>query len=296
MNTNPETRTGDQPRWQPPVNNIYFDIATRIADSVTELFLALRGTGHSLTVKTDNAFFRATALEGNHVLVEIPTLDSLVTDPAMAEAIAEQLVEWGFQRPTETKSTWWIDVADGNVDRLFEAAFATASALLSIFGVTVDEMIEALTDAEEKLEHLSKTAPQHDVPRDEREPFDSELANRIAQRIARQLVSLRGTGDSLTVDVGYTYYQAASYERDQVLIEIPSEQFLPDDHPLPAGAEEALIGLGFTRPSDSMPNWWIGIEDGNLGDLGRAAQATVLALVKLYGIPLATISQAVIAP
>lgn len=122
---------------------------------------------------------------------------------------------------------------------------------------------------------------------------DMDVPLRITDTISQQLFTLRGTGRSLTVEVGDMFYQAASYDADQVLIEVPAAQFLPQDHPLPPGSDDELLRLGFTQPTPSMPNWWIGIEDGYEGDLFTAAHATTTALLRVYGIPLDTLLEAV---
>lgn len=116
---------------------------------------------------------------------------------------------------------------------------------------------------------------------------------RIADRISQQLIALRGTGRSLTVEVGDVFYQAASYDADQVLIEVPAARFLPDDHLLPPDSDAGLLRLGFTQPTPSMPNWWIGIEDGYEADLFTAAHAVTTALLRIYGVPLETLLEAV---
>lgn len=115
----------------------------------------------------------------------------------------------------------------------------------------------------------------------------------IAARIAQRLLALRGTGRSFTVEAGDLYFQAASYDANQVLIEVPAARFLPEDHPLPPNGEQKLLRLGFTRPIPSMPNWWIGVEDGGEQALFAAAHATTNELLRIYGVPLVTLVEAV---
>ena len=103
----------------------------------------------------------------------------------------------------------------------------------------------------------------------------------IAAVIAARLARLRGTQHTCTTNVGDAYVQAASYEGDDLLIEISAERFLP--RLLPIGHDEELLTLGFTAPSEEMPNWWIGIEGGSDADLKEAALSTVCALVGVYG-------------
>ena len=77
----------------------------------------------------------------------------------------------------------------------------------------------------------------------------------IARRIAMQLRRLRATGHSLTVDVGDVYYQLASYDANQLLVEVSSNQFLPHGAALDGLAQKALAGAGFTAPDEDWPNW-----------------------------------------
>lgn len=64
--------------------------------------------------------------------------------------------------------------------------------------------------------------------------------------IAARLPQLRGTGSYFVTEVGDTYIQAACCNGDEVLIEICNEEFM--QRTLPAGSDEELLRLGFTRP------------------------------------------------
>lgn len=99
--------------------------------------------------------------------------------------------------------------------------------------------------------------------------------------IAAKLAQLRGTGTYFVTEVGDTYIQATSFNGDEVVIEICNEKFM--QRALPAGSDEELLRLGFTRPAKRNPNWWIGI-DGGQDELRRAADAAVQALIDVYGI------------
>lgn len=120
------------------------------------------------------------------------------------------------------------------------------------------------------------------------------LTDITAATIAAKLAQLRGTGTFFNTTVGDTYFQAASFTGDEVLIEICNEKFM--SRTLPAGSGEGLLRLGFTRPSKNKPNWWIGIEDGHDDDLRSAADATVRALVNVYGIDPDEVADAVDVP
>ena len=109
-----------------------------------------------------------------------------------------------------------------------------------------------------------------------------DLTTRLAARLTHELVKLRGTQDSFTLDVEDVFLQAASYEGDAVLVEIPADEFLPADRQLDPSRHEDLLRLGFTRPTPAMPNWWIGVEDGRERDLFVAARATVRALLEIH--------------
>lgn len=111
-----------------------------------------------------------------------------------------------------------------------------------------------------------------------------DLTTRLAASLTHRLRILRGTQDSFTVDLGDVFYQAASYEGDAVLIEITGDEFLPPHRRRTPAQHEQLLRLGFTRPDDAMPNWWIGIEDGRDRGLFAAARAVITALVEVHGV------------
>ena len=111
-----------------------------------------------------------------------------------------------------------------------------------------------------------------------------DLTTRLAASLTHRLRKLRGTQDSFTVELGDVSCQAASYEGDAVLVEITGDEFLPDHRRLTAAQHEQLLRLGFTRPDDDLPNWWIGIEDGHDRGLFAAARAVVAALVEVHGV------------
>lgn len=109
-----------------------------------------------------------------------------------------------------------------------------------------------------------------------------DITTRLAARLTHQLVKLRGTQKSFIIDLEEVFLQAASYEGDALLVEIPADTFLPTDRQLDPSRHEDLLRLGFTRPTPDMPNWWIGVEDGRERDLFAAARATITALLDLH--------------
>lgn len=104
----------------------------------------------------------------------------------------------------------------------------------------------------------------------------------IGRRIAAQLLRLRGTGDSLTVEVGDAYYQIASYDGNQLLVEVTANQFLPDGAGLDAAAQKSLLGLGFATPDEEWPNWTIRMDDATNQDVVDAAIACACALLDVF--------------
>ncbi len=111
-----------------------------------------------------------------------------------------------------------------------------------------------------------------------------DQTTRLAAALTHRLRLLRGTQESFTTNLGAVFYQAASYEGDAVLIEITGDEFLPDDRRRTAAQHEQLLRLGFNRPDEAMPNWWIGIEDGRDRDLFATAKAVITALVEVHGV------------
>lgn len=106
----------------------------------------------------------------------------------------------------------------------------------------------------------------------------------ITARVAHALRRLRGTGDSWTVDAADLFFQAASYDDDQVLIEVPANEFLPQARRLDDAQTDDMLRSGFARPSASMPNWWFGVQNGEDRQLFAAARATIAALLDVYGL------------
>lgn len=116
-------------------------------------------------------------------------------------------------------------------------------------------------------------------------------AEGVAERIASSLRMLRGTGSSFTVEVGDVFFQAASYDRDQVLVEIAAERFMRG-RVLPSGSHRRLMELGFGRPTRTWPNWWIAMEQGRDDELLDAARAVTTALLTVHRVPIAKLAEA----
>ncbi len=72
---------------------------------------------------------------------------------------------------------------------------------------------------------------------------------------------LRGTGRALTIEVGDAYFQMASYEDNQLVVEVVSNRLLPDGAALDGRAQKALQGFRFAVPDDDWPNWNIRMDD-----------------------------------
>lgn len=121
------------------------------------------------------------------------------------------------------------------------------------------------------------------------------LQTQLAASLTRLLVNLRGTRESFTINLGDVFVQAASYEGDAVLIEITGDRFLADDRSLTADQHDQLLQLGFTRPTDQMPNWWIGIEDGQNQALAAAARSAITALIEIHQVPVEALDEALAA-
>ncbi|QTO38159.1 ADP-ribosylglycohydrolase family protein [Tessaracoccus sp. MC1865] len=105
----------------------------------------------------------------------------------------------------------------------------------------------------------------------------------LRDAIAGLLREVHGTDDSKVIDLVWGYYQMAS-DGDDLIIEIESNSYI-DDEDVQLTEEQcaALEQLGFTRPDDGMPNWWIGIEGGREEDIEAAALATARGLVEVLG-------------
>lgn len=102
----------------------------------------------------------------------------------------------------------------------------------------------------------------------------------VARRIFRQLSQLRGTGRTVTVEIGEAYYQLASYDGNQLLAEISSNQFLPHGAALDGVAQRRLAALGFEPPSEEWPNWNIRFEADSADVVRRVAASMAYALLE----------------
>lgn len=111
-----------------------------------------------------------------------------------------------------------------------------------------------------------------------------ELTTRLAARLTHKLRTLPGTHESFTLTFGDVFVQAASFEGDDVLVEVTGDQFLPAERRPTVAQHDELLRLGFTRPGGDMPNWWIRVEGGRERVLYRAARAAVIALTEIHGV------------
>lgn len=113
--------------------------------------------------------------------------------------------------------------------------------------------------------------------------LSSSSLTTLEHSISEALVALRGTGQSIVADSECgCYFQMASYEANQLLAETVSNAYLPKTLRLRESQEKKLVQLGFSRPTDDAPNWWIFIEDGNDDDIARAAHAVAVAMKDVY--------------
>ncbi len=111
-----------------------------------------------------------------------------------------------------------------------------------------------------------------------------DLRTQVIASLAHRLVKLRGTQESFTVELEDVFVQAASYDGDAVLVEITGDRFLAVGRSLTIDQHDELLRLNFMRPTDDMPNWWIGIEDGHDRALFAAARSAVTALIEIHGV------------
>lgn len=113
-----------------------------------------------------------------------------------------------------------------------------------------------------------------------------ELLEELGAAFAEEVRQVRGTGESSTVEISMigweTYLQVASYDGDDVLVEVPGAGTFRNG--LSRFDEEWLEHLGFNRPDDDNPNWWIGIEGGADRAIDGASQAVVRAMVEVHGV------------
>ena len=104
----------------------------------------------------------------------------------------------------------------------------------------------------------------------------------IVRRIVMQQQRLPGTGKALTVEVGDAYYQMAAYDREQLLVEVTSNQFLPDGAGLDGLDQKLLTELGFEVPSEDWPNWSIRMDDPSTEQMTDAAISLTAALLRVF--------------
>lgn len=205
------------------------------------------------------------------------------------EEVKEAVRATRFTPSPQRRTTTLADLFDDDEYHPVVGSFNnTVGEAVFTGGITSQQYGELLAihraqlDAEERGVEAETDPPAASAP----DPLDREalmdLTARLAARLTHELVKLRGTQGAFTLDVGDVFLQAGSYEGDAVLVEIPSDEFLLPDLRLGPGREEELLRLGFNRPTEDMPNWWIGVEDGDERALFAAARATVEALLHLH--------------
>ena len=117
----------------------------------------------------------------------------------------------------------------------------------------------------------------------------------IAERMTTAIQRLGNTGDSMVVNVGDVFWQAASFPDEGILVEVAGNGVLPEQHRLDEAASARMEALGFNKPDTDMPNWWFAIESGpstpTIPSVRPAAQAVTAALLHLFGIPVLTLAR-----
>lgn len=115
--------------------------------------------------------------------------------------------------------------------------------------------------------------------------MDMNVQTFVCSRIRMQLLRLRGTGHSPTVEMGDMYYQLASYDANQLLVEVSANEFLPHGSGLDGVDQKNLVSIGFTPPEPDWPNWHIKLEDPTPQEIGTAAAQLTAAIIAVYNVP-----------
>ena len=115
--------------------------------------------------------------------------------------------------------------------------------------------------------------------------MDMNVQTFVCSRIRMQLLRLRGTGDSLTVEMGDMYYQLASYDANQLLVEVSANEFLPHGSGLDGVDQKNLVSFGFTPPERDWPNWHIKLEDPTPQEISTTAVKLTAAIIAVYNVP-----------
>ncbi len=258
----------------------------QLAAALTHRLRLLRGTQESFTTDLGAVFYQAASYQGDAVLIEITGDEFLPDDRRLTAAQHEQLLRLGFTRPDDAMPNWWIGIEDGRDRGLLAAARAVITALVEVHGVSPHDLTADLPLFRYLADPPRPLPPQPAPSREEK----ALLPLRITAVLTHRFRKLRGTQTMFTVDLGGVFYQAASCQGDTVLVEITGDEFLPDDRRLTTAQHEHLLRLGFNRPNDTMPNWWLRIEDGRDRDLFAAAHAVITALIEVHGVSTDTLT------
>lgn len=103
----------------------------------------------------------------------------------------------------------------------------------------------------------------------------------LVSRLARRLRRIHGNRGSFTIDLRGVFVQAASFEEDFLLVELPGDKFLPPHHQLSSNDHDALKRLGFHAPDATSPNWWLPVEEVHEESLALAARAAISGLLEV---------------
>lgn len=123
-----------------PLDQLGEQVAARIASSL----MRLRGTGQVWSVDLGHLYLQAVSYDGDQVLVEVPAERFLRGDRTLPLGSGRRLMELGFKRPTRKWPNWWIAMEHSLDAELLEAARATTTALLSVYGVPAEEIAKSL--------------------------------------------------------------------------------------------------------------------------------------------------------
>lgn len=105
----------------------------------------------------------------------------------------------------------------------------------------------------------------------------------IASCIANAIQDVAWSEDSMVVNIGGLFWQTAGFGERTALVEVAGNEVLPKRLCLDVQGQQRMLDLGFTEPTDEMPNWWIGVEDDR-DQRAAAGHAVVTALCEMFGV------------
>lgn len=105
----------------------------------------------------------------------------------------------------------------------------------------------------------------------------------IASCIANAIQDVAWSEDSMVVNIGGLFWQTAGFGERTALVEVAGNEVRPKRLCLDVQGQQRMLDLGFTEPTDEMPNWWIGVEDDR-DQPAAAGHAVVTALCEMFGV------------